>query len=123
MQHRVEGVPRLTAALKRVAVGLRDLTRPNRAIASMVAPDVAAGTRVRSGALAGAWSGQGEARAARLANALPYAGVQEFGWPARGIPETRATTAAIAANRDGIMDAYTGEVRDLWRDAGGETDG
>lgn len=116
---RVEGIPQLRAKLRRIEGGVRDLSRTHRTIAGRFVDEVRARTRRRSGRLAAAWRAKGSARAASISNRLPYAGVQEFGWPARSIGATEAIAGVIVAQRDEIVDTYEREIRELIARNGG----
>lgn len=116
---KVDGIPELKRALRRTKEGARDLSRAHKRIAARFVDAVAGRTRRRSGRLAGAWRPKGTARAASIVNRLPYAGVQEFGWPSRRIPATEAVAGVIVAQRDEIIAAYETEIRELVKRNGG----
>ena len=85
----VKGGRQLRKSLKDVEDGLKDLKAAHAEAAGIVA-DAARPRAPRStGALAGSIRGSG-AKAAATVRAggarVPYAGVQEYGWPRRNIP-------------------------------------
>jgi len=85
----VEGGKELRKSLKGVEDGLKDLQAAHGAAAGIVAAAAPAYAPLLSGALAGSIRGSGAKSAAtvRAGGArVPYAGVQEYGWPARNIP-------------------------------------
>ena len=96
---RLEGGPRLQATLQATADGLADLSDANQATGDIVV--TAARLRVprRSGRLAVTLRATGEPDAAVVeagGPGVPYAGVQEYGWPARHIPaQPYLTTSAV----------------------------
>ena len=84
----VEGGKELRKSLKGVEDGLKDLQAAHAAAAGIVSAAAPAYAPLRSGALAGSIRGSG-AKAAATVRAggakVPYAGVQEYGWPRRNI--------------------------------------
>ena len=106
----VRGVKETVRALKGIGVEAKDLKAAHQKVADLVTPLAAQRTRHRSGDLADSWTPSGVAGSARIRSGLAYAGVQEFGWPARGIAPTRAVFNAAEANADAILDVYGVEL-------------
>jgi phage gpG-like protein len=85
----VEGGRQLRKSLKDVEDGLKDLKAAHAEAAGIVAEAAMAGAPRRSGRLAGSIRPSGTKTAAivRAGGArIPYAGVQEYGWPRHNIP-------------------------------------
>lgn len=106
----VKGVPELRRKLEKLDRSSDDLTRAHAAIAPRLLDAIRRRTRFRRGALIAGWRGGASARAAHVTNVEPYAGPQEYGWPARGIEETGAVPAALAELDRTILDAYETEL-------------
>ena len=84
----VVGARQLRRALTAAGDDLEDLKAANRAVAGLVVASARPATPHRSGVLAGSVRGSGTKTAAvvRAGSArVPYAGVIEYGWPARHI--------------------------------------
>jgi hypothetical protein len=111
---RVEGLGALIRALKAAEVGVDDLKRANQEASRIVL--AAAQTRAprRTGALAA--SGRVN-KAARKANVLfgnarvPYAGVINYGWPARHIKAHPFATDAVEATRAVWLPLYESDLQ------------
>lgn len=85
---RVEGMAELLSKLERLGVNLDDLRTPFRPVAVRAARFASSFAPRRSGALAGSVRpGTSRNKAFITAGGLsvPYAAVQNYGWPARGI--------------------------------------
>jgi hypothetical protein len=76
------------------------------AVASSLVPGIAQRTPVRSGALAGSWSASGEDGRGVITSDEPYAGVVEFGDPARGIDGARMVRDTIDASERDVLEGY-----------------
>ena len=74
------------------------------------------GRRSRLGALQASIRSSGTKTAGVVragGGSVPYAGVQEFGWPARGIPAQPYLTAALVEIEPQILDLYHAELESI----------
>ena len=110
---KVEGLARLERTLKDAGHTLDDLKALHGEVGGVIAEGAAPLVPVKTGALAASVRSSGTPKAAivRAGGAkVPYAGVQEFGWPERNIPPHPALTASLANNEDTIIGLYEREV-------------
>lgn len=88
-KYTVEGGRQLRKSLKDVEAGLADLKAAHRAAADVVVPAARSGAPRSSGALAASVR-PGATKSSAIIRAgggrIPYAEVQEWGWPGRHIP-------------------------------------
>jgi phage gpG-like protein len=96
---RVEGARQLRASMKRAGLDLGDLADAHAAAAGIVVREAPHWIHNKSGNLADSIrAGHAKTRAVVRAGGskVPYAGVLEWGWPARHIrPKPYLTTAAV----------------------------
>lgn len=109
----IEGGDRLARTLKEAGASLDEM----KALHAEVGETLEAGAEpliaLRTGALAGTLRSSGTKREAVLragGGSVPYAGVIEFGWPARNIAPHPALTASLANQEDRITELYEREV-------------
>ncbi len=110
---KVLGADRLERTLKEAGATLDDMKALHAGIGDLIADDGRAGVSSRSGALEGTIRSSGTGKAAMIragGGSVPYAGVQEFGWPARSIPAQGFLTGSLAANEDRVIDMYQGAI-------------
>lgn len=95
---RVRGARELRATLKRAGADLQDFTDTNAAVGAIVAAEAQTWAPRRSGVLAStirASKAKTKVTVRAGGARVRYAGVQEYGWPARHIrPHPYLTTAA-----------------------------
>jgi len=112
----VEGGRELRKSLKGVEDGLKDLQAAHAAAAGIVAAAAPSYAPLLSGALAGSIRGSG-AKAAATVRAggakVPYAGVQEYGWPARNIPPQPFLRPAATDTESEWVPVYQARVEEL----------
>jgi hypothetical protein len=119
---KVEGKPEVIRAFKNVADDLKDMTSANQEVATMLLPDVRAGTRYKSGDLRNAWEAGSDAERAKFTNPLQYAIPQEFG-SKRGVEPTLAVQGAFEAKGEEVNAKYERTIRDSGERAGLKTSG
>lgn len=106
------GERRLRTTLHKAGVDLSDLTAANKQVAGVVA----AATRYtrRTGRLAGSVR-PGGTRASAIVraggSAVPYAGVQEYGWDAHHIRPQSAIRDAAITTRPSWLDLYLARIK------------
>jgi hypothetical protein len=116
----VKGIPELHRKLERLDASTDDMSRAHGAIAPRLLRAIARRTRMRTGRLVAGWRAGISAVAAHVTNVEPYAGPQEYGWPARGIEEAGAVNAAMAELEAPIIEAYSEELRRQIKAIGGQ---
>jgi hypothetical protein len=89
---------------------LDSLTDAHAAAGAVVADAAAQRARRRTGALAGSFAATVADHGVQVGSPLPYAGVQEFGWPRRHITPSRALTSALDASTGRVDQIYTAAV-------------
>lgn len=97
---KVDGAKQLRRTMKKAGADMADFADANSAAAGIVVRESQSWVPRASGALAGSIRGS-KAKTSATVRAggarIPYAGVQEYGWPARHIrPHPYLTTAAKA---------------------------
>lgn len=111
---RVEGGRRLRQTLKAAGDDLSDLKAAHGHAAEIVVPRARAGAPTgETGRLAASVRGSGTKQGAFIragSAALRYAGVQEWGWPARHIPAQPYVVPAARATEPTWYGAYQTEV-------------
>jgi hypothetical protein len=112
----VEGGKELRKSLKNVEDGLKDLQAAHAAAAGIVAAAAPSYAPLRTGRLAGSIRGSG-AKAAATVRAggakVPYAGVQEYGWPRRNIPAQPFLVPAAHDTEGEWRPVYEARVEEL----------
>lgn len=76
------------------------------AVAADLVPGIVQRTPVRSGALAGSWSSTGQPDRGVIESSEEYAGVVEYGDPARGIPPARMVRDTLEASEREVVAGY-----------------
>ena len=110
----VHGARELDARLRRLEDDLDDMTATHDEAADVLLAEARRKVRRRTGRLGRSLRGQGSRTAAVLTSALPYAGVQQFGWPGHHIaahpffPDPRRDPdRAVLAIYDKALDRLT----------------
>jgi hypothetical protein len=96
------------AAFGRTVAALPDAA--HRAAADPVARAAASRARRLTGRLAAGFTVATTADGADVVNAVPYASVQELGWPGHNISPSYALRGALAESTDAVLAAYTDAV-------------
>ncbi|MBA8812428.1 HK97 gp10 family phage protein [Frigoribacterium faeni] len=114
MTVKVEGLNKTIRALRQSGADMQDMKDLMHEIGTLIVN--AAQPPVKSGALAGSIrAGRGATKAVVRAGGVKakYAGVQNYGWPARNIPGTRFLNEAAEAqkgNAISTLDQGIGEI-------------
>ena len=119
---KVEGLVEFQRALRAADKKLpRELGAGNKQVAEIVAKEARKRAPNRSGRLAKSIKGAKQQRRAVVQagspSRVPYAAVQEFGWPARGIAPQPYLYPAIADTREEVEEAYGDMIDRLMRRA------
>jgi len=112
----VEGGPELRRTLRRAGDDLTDLKEAHARAAQIVTPAAQAGAPHRTGRLAATVRGAGQKTAALIRAgyaSVPYAGVIEWGWPARSIVAQAFIGTAARATETTWREAYLAQVQDI----------
>lgn len=112
----VKGAKEFRAAMKAAQADLRDLTATNKAAAAVVAKEAINRAPILSGDLAGSIRAKGTRTTGRVlagSNAIPYAGVIHFGWPAHGISPNPFLYEAADDRTDEVIDVYNARIEDI----------
>jgi hypothetical protein len=110
---RVSGVREVQAALKRLEADAGDLKAAHLAVSSALVPGVGLRSPRRTGALAASWAAGATKTRARITSSRKYAGVIEYGWPARGIDPARMVRDTVDASHAEILELYQAELAKL----------
>lgn len=117
---KVEGVRELQAALKVVGESAADMKEAHLAVATELVPDIRQRTPRRTGDLAASWEARSTKGRARISSPLEYAGIIEWGHPARGIEAASPVRDTIDASHEKILKTYEAELAKLSARAGFE---
>jgi hypothetical protein len=120
---KVEGVRELQKALRDLGAEAGDLKAVHLEVAEMLVPGIEQRTPRRSGDLAGSWVARSTKGRARITSTQPYAGVIEYGWPARGIEPARMVRDTVEASSAEILDTYERGLERVSQRIGFETKG
>lgn len=111
---RVEGVDATQSGLRRMERRISDTDAPADRAGNLVADEARARAPRRSGALADSIDVSVSAGVATVTAGgpdVPYAGVQEYSWPARNIPAQPYLRPAAEDRTPDVADAYREHVR------------
>lgn len=118
---KIEGLRDFQAALRAADRNLpKELGAANKEIAEIVAREARRRAPEKTGRLKKSIRGLKVQRSAvvRMGGArVPYAPIQEFGWPARGIASQAFLYPAIASTRAEVIEAYGEMIDKLMRRA------
>lgn len=117
---RVEGVREVQRALKALEASTADLTAVHREVAAELVPGVGLRSPRRTGALAASWSAKSTKTRARIVSTKVYAGVIEYGWPARSIRAAKMVRQTIESSQRQIVASYERAIERLGAKAGFE---
>lgn len=110
---KIEGTRELRASLDKAGAELADLRALNAKIGDALAVAGRPRAPVLMGNLAASIRSSGTKTAGVVragGGSVPYAGVQEFGWPARGIPAQPYLTAALIEVEPKVLALYHAEL-------------
>lgn len=116
---RVKGLSKTVRSLERAGADVQDMRDLMHSLGMLVVN--AAQPPVLTGTLAGTLrAGRGKTKAVVRAGGAraPYAGVQEYGWPARNIAAQHYLTAALQSERSDVLRALDDGLEDILRKTG-----
>lgn len=114
----VKGAAEFRRAMKGMGADLSDLSRTHKDAAELVARAARQKVPIRSGKLAASIRSKAtRTRAVVLAgsDAIPYAGVIHFGWPAHGISPNPFLYDAADDRTDEVIDLYNTRIEEMVR--------
>ena len=109
----VKGAAKLEATLKKAGTELGEMKDLHARAGALLAETARPLAPVLTGRLAASIRSSGTKTAGVMragGGSVPYAGVQEFGWPARNIPAQPYGTAALIETEPAVLDLYQKEV-------------
>lgn len=112
----VTGIEEVTKLLNQVVNNLESMTSANKEISQTLSSKASAMAPRRTGALASSVKGNPSGQKAQImagSNAVPYAGVQEYGWPAKNIQAQPYLRPAVNDNMGYIIERYSKEIKDV----------
>lgn len=110
---RVIGAERLVSTLHGAADDLDDLAAAGQRAVQVIVPRARSAAPHRTGRLAAGITGEAQGREVVLGAGAVYAGVQEWGWPARHIPAQPYLVPAVEDTEAAWVDTYAAEVQTI----------
>jgi hypothetical protein len=114
----VEGEAQVKAALDKVEKDLIDRSELNKDLSDELSRKASAMAPRLTGALASSVKGNASNDKAQIlagSNVVPYAGVQEYGWPAKNIQAQPYLRPAVFDNMDYIVEKYNKYIESIVR--------
>jgi hypothetical protein len=114
----VKGLREVTRSFKQYEGAVDDLKEANAAISSKVAQSAVATTPKLTGQLASTVRGNRAVQRVQLKAGgarTPYAGIIEYGWPAKNIEAQPFLRRAAWTNRDYIVQQYSANLEQIKR--------
>jgi len=114
----VKGLREVTRSFKQYEGAVDDLKTANAAISSKVAQSAVATTPKLTGRLASTVKGNRAVQRVQIKAGgarVPYAGVIEYGWPARNIEAQPFLRRAAWANKDYVIQQYSSNLESIKR--------
>jgi len=114
----VKGLREVTRSFKQYEGAVDDLKTANAAISSKVAQSAVATTPQLTGRLASTVKGNRAVQRVQIKAGgarVPYAGVIEYGWPARNIEAQPFLRRAAWANKDYVIQQYSSNLESIKR--------
>jgi len=114
----VEGEEKVKAALAKVEKDIVDRLELNKDLSEELSRKASAMAPRLTGALASSVKGNPSNEKAQIlagSNAVPYAGVQEYGWPAKNIQAQPYLRPAVFDNMDYIVEKYNKYIESIVR--------
>ena len=113
---RVDGLRKTLRAMEQAGADAQDMRELMHSLGMIVVGAARPNTPTLSGALAGTLrAGKGKTKAVVRAGraSVPYAGVQHYGWPARGIDASPFLTDAVQSTRAQTFAALDEGIGDI----------
>jgi hypothetical protein len=114
----VVGEKAVEKELAKLDAEIRELGKPARAGAQLIARQAAGYGPNPSGDLSASYRALGTARSGRIVSRLPYSAVIEFGWSRRNIAEQLRVYRALEDQTPAVMALFEDYVRGRIRAAG-----
>jgi len=114
----VEGEEKVKAALTKLEKDIVDRSELNKDLSEDLSRKASAMAPRLTGALASSVKGNPSNEKAQIlagSNAVPYAGVQEYGWPAKNIQAQPYLRPAVFDNMDYIVEKYNKYIESIVR--------
>jgi carbon monoxide dehydrogenase subunit G len=114
----VKGLREVTRSFKQYEGAVDDLKTANAAISSKVAQSAVATTPKLTGRLASTVKGNRAVQRVQIKAGgarVPYAGVIEYGWPARNIEAQPYLRRAAWTNKDYVIQQYSSNLESIKR--------
>lgn len=112
----VTGIEEVTKLLNQVVNNLESMTSANKEISQTLSSKASAMAPRATGALASSVKGNPSGQKAQImagSNAVPYAGVQEYGWPAKNIQAQPYLRPAVYDNMGYIVEKYNNYIESI----------
>jgi hypothetical protein len=110
----VEGIKQVTDSLKKLNKDLESNIELNKELSTTLSQKASAMAPKLTGALASSVVGNPSAEKAQIlagSAAVPYAGVQEYGWPLRNIEAQPYLNPAVRDNMGYIIEKYNDSIQ------------
>jgi phage gpG-like protein len=110
----IQGVKEVTDSLDKLARDLKSNIELNKELSTTLSQKASAMAPVLTGALASSVKGNPSAEKAQIlagSEAVPYAGVQEYGWPQRNIKAQPYLNPAVYDNMGYIIEKYNDSIQ------------
>jgi len=111
----IEGVKQAEAALDKLSKSLESNLSLNKELSSTLSKKASAMAPKLTGALASSVQGNASPEKAQIlagSNAVPYAGVQEYGWPQKNIKAQPYLRPAVFNNMGYIIEQYNDSIKE-----------
>lgn len=111
----IEGVKQAEAALDKLSKSLESNLSLNKELSSTLSQKASAMAPRLTGALASSVKGNPSAEKAQIlagSKAVPYAGVQEYGWPQKNIKAQPYMRPAVFNNMGYIIEKYNDSIKE-----------
>jgi HK97 gp10 family phage protein len=115
IQISIEGVKQVTDTLDKLSRDLEKNTSLNKELSSTLADKASAMAPKLTGALASSVQGNASDTKAQIlagSDAVPYAGVQEYGWPQKNIKAQPYMRPAVFNNMGYIIEKYNDSIKE-----------
>lgn len=110
----IQGVKEVTDSLDKLARDLKSNIELNKELSTTLSQKASAMAPRLTGALASSVQGNPSAEKAQIlagSEAVPYAGVQEYGWPKRNIKAQPYLNPAVYNNLGYIVEKYNDSIQ------------
>jgi len=110
----IQGVKEVTDSLDKLARDLKSNIELNKELSTTLSQKASAMAPKLTGALASSVQGNPSAEKAQIlagSAAVPYAGVQEYGWPERNIRPQPYLNPAVKDNMGYIIEKYNDSIQ------------